>query len=89
MNTNNRYRCNACGNLTRFDVIKMQRTAEFHHFTTDGKLAIEDQKILEEHIESVNAGGVKAVLTLLKSRIHQVSSPLPNRLSYPQITVGT
>ena len=27
--------------------------AEFHHFTTDGKLAIEDQKILEEHIESV------------------------------------
>ena len=49
MNTNNRYRCNACGNLTRFDVIKMQRTAEFHHFTTDGKLAIEDQKILEEH----------------------------------------
>jgi len=32
----------------------MQRTAEFHHFTTDGKLAIEDQKILEEHIESVN-----------------------------------
>ena len=53
MNTNNRYRSNACGNLTRFDVIKMQRTAEFHHFTTDGKLAIEDQKILEEHIESV------------------------------------
>ena len=53
MNTNNRYRCSACGNLTRFDVIKMQRTSEFHHFTTDGKLTIEDQKILEEHIESV------------------------------------
>tara|TARA_B100000965_G_scaffold299251_1_gene257612 strand:- start:282 stop:437 length:156 start_codon:yes stop_codon:yes gene_type:complete len=31
----------------------MQRTAEFHHFTTDGKLAIEDQEILEELIESV------------------------------------
>ena len=53
MNTNNRYRCSACGNLTRFDVIKMQRTSEFHHFTTDGKLTIEDQKILGEHIESV------------------------------------
>ena len=35
--------------LNTIDVIKMQRTAEFHHFTTDGKLAIEDQKILEEH----------------------------------------
>ena len=53
MKTNNRYRCNACGNLTRFDVIKMQRTSEFHHLTTDGKLAIEDQITLEQHIESV------------------------------------
>jgi hypothetical protein len=54
MNPNKRYRCNACGNLTRFDVIKMQRTSEFHHLTTDGKLTIEDKEILEQHIESVH-----------------------------------
>ena len=53
MNEAIRYRCNACGNLTRFDVVRFQRTTEFHHFTTAGKLNVEDQKVLEESIESV------------------------------------
>lgn len=50
----NRYRCGACGNLTRFDVIRHQKTKEFHHFTTSGALTIEDQQIIEESIESVS-----------------------------------
>ena len=54
MNTNTRYRCKACGNLTRFDIIRVQRTSEYHHFTTDGKLTIEDEQIMDQSIESIS-----------------------------------
>ena len=53
MSNSIRYRCTACGNLTRFDVVRFQRTTEFYHFTTAGSLNIEDQKVIEESIESV------------------------------------
>ena len=48
-----RYKCTACGNLTRFDVVRFQRVREFHHFTTGGDLVVEDQETLEETVESV------------------------------------
>ena len=37
-----RYRCTACGNLTRFEVTVLRRTRAFHHFTVGGELSIED-----------------------------------------------
>jgi hypothetical protein len=30
-----RYRCNACGNLTRFDVVTTRRTSAFHHYSEE------------------------------------------------------
>ena len=33
-----RYRCTACGNLTRFDVVSTRRTRAFHHYTVGGDL---------------------------------------------------
>ena len=39
--TTTRYRCDGCGNLTRFDVALSRRTREFHHFTVGGDLEIE------------------------------------------------
>lgn len=48
-----RYRCSACGNLTRFDVTTTRRTRAFHHFTVGGDLEIEDEAVLEEHVEAV------------------------------------
>ena len=48
-----RYRCTGCGNLTRFDVIAVRRTRSFHHYTVGGELAIEDEELLDETIESV------------------------------------
>ncbi len=47
-----RYKCLACGNLTRFDVIRSQKVREFHHFTTGGELEVEEAETLEEIIES-------------------------------------
>jgi hypothetical protein len=48
-----RYRCTSCGNLTRFDVTTTRRTRAFHHFTVGGDLAVEDEQVLEQTIESV------------------------------------
>jgi DNA-directed RNA polymerase subunit RPC12/RpoP len=48
-----RYRCTACGNLTRFDVVTSRRTRAFHHYTVGGALSVEDEEVLEETVEEV------------------------------------
>jgi hypothetical protein len=48
-----RFRCSACGNLTRFDVVSSRRTRAFHHFSVGGELSVEDEEVLDETIESV------------------------------------
>lgn len=48
-----RYRCAACGNLTRFDVVTTRRTRAFHHFSVGGDLSVEDVEVLEESVEDV------------------------------------
>jgi hypothetical protein len=48
-----RYRCNACGNLTRFTVTTSRRTRAFHHFTLGGELSVEDEEVLDEQIDDV------------------------------------
>lgn len=48
-----RYRCTACGNLTRFDVTISRRTRAFHHYTVGGDLQIEDEQVLSESIDVV------------------------------------
>ena len=49
-----RWRCTACGNLTRFDVLASRRTRAFHHFSVGGELSIEDEEVLDESIEAVS-----------------------------------
>ncbi len=49
-----RYRCTACGNLTRFDVTSTVRSRAFHHYTVGGELEREDVEILSESIEDVS-----------------------------------
>ena len=48
-----RYRCDACGNLTRFDVVMSRRTKAFHHYTVGGELAVEEEQVLDEQVEEV------------------------------------
>ncbi len=49
-----RYRCSACGNLTRFDVVASRRTRSFHHFSVGGELTVEDEEVLDERVERVS-----------------------------------
>lgn len=67
MDRNIRYRCNACGNLTRFDVTRSSRTREFWHFSLGGDPSIEESETLEETIERIecrwcgNADQIEAI----------------------------
>lgn len=50
-----RYRCNGCGNLTRFDVIETTRTRRFYHFALglDVEFKIDEEEVLSNKIEDV------------------------------------
>jgi len=48
-----RYRCDGCGNLTRFDVTVSQRSKAFYHFTVGGDLEVEDEVVLARDVEEV------------------------------------
>jgi len=51
--TTSRYRCTACGNLTRFDVTTTRRTRAFWHYTVGGELNVEEEQVLDAVVESV------------------------------------
>ncbi len=51
--TATRYRCTACGNLTRFDVTMTRRSKAFHHYTVGGDLHVEDEQVLSVEVEEV------------------------------------
>ena len=49
-----RYRCAACGNLTRFDVVTSRRTKAFHHYSVGGELTVEEVEVLDQNVEEVS-----------------------------------
>jgi hypothetical protein len=49
-----RYRCTACGNLTRFDLTVTRRTRAFHHYTLGGEVMVEEERVLAENVEDVS-----------------------------------
>ncbi len=49
-----RYRCAACGNLTRFNVETSRRTKAFHHYSVGGELSVEDVEVLDESVDEVS-----------------------------------
>ena len=49
-----RYRCSACGNLTRFDVVETTSIRSFHHYTVGGDLSVEEPEVIARSIDSVS-----------------------------------
>ena len=47
------YRCDACGNKTRFDVFEHKRVRTFQHFTLGGEMSVEEEEVLERDVERV------------------------------------
>lgn len=59
-----RFRCDACGNVTRFDVVATARTRRYHHFDLGGDRRIDEEEVLAHTVESVSCrwcGGEDAV----------------------------
>lgn len=67
-----RYRCCACGNLTRFDVTSTRTTRAFHHYTVGGELAVESEDVLAESVDEVSCrwcGSARAVEALKEAEV--------------------
>lgn len=47
------YRCEHCGNKTRFDVYDRVSRRRFEHFTLGGDMEVEEEEILERRVERV------------------------------------
>lgn len=47
------YRCQACGNRTRFEVTTLRRTRSFHHYSLAGEPTVQEEETLLEVIEDV------------------------------------
>jgi hypothetical protein len=48
-----RFRCAACGNLTRFDVETVERVRRYWHVALSGEGEAEDEERLQVSVESV------------------------------------
>ncbi len=48
-----RWRCGACGNLTRFDVTVARRTTEYWHFDLAGDHRVEESRSEHEEVSAV------------------------------------
>jgi len=48
-----RWRCAGCGNLTRYDVTRARRTAEYWHVDLAGEHRVEETEVKEESIGAV------------------------------------
>jgi len=59
-----RWRCTACGNLTRFDVVRTTRTREYVHADLSGEARVEEREVLAETIEQVTCRWCSGVNTI-------------------------
>lgn len=48
-----RYRCDGCGNVTRFDVVTAARTRRFLHFDLGGSAMVDEEEVLTATVEVV------------------------------------
>ena len=69
-----RWRCTACGNLTRFDVVRVTRAREFVHADLSGEQQVEERDVVSDVIERVTCRWCNGVDTVeLVPRPHAAS----------------
>jgi hypothetical protein len=59
-----RWRCRACGNLTRFDVVRTTRAREFVHADLAGEQEVEEREVLSDVVERVTCRWCNGVDTV-------------------------
>ena len=83
-----RYRCTACGNLTRFDVTTTRTTRAFNHYTVGGELEVEEEEVLAESVDGVSCrwcghGNAVEVLPVGSAVPADGGSPAPDGAAGP------
>jgi len=76
-----RYRCSACGNLTRFEVTVTRTTRSFNHYSLAGELEVEDQEVLAESVDEVQCrwcGHGRSIEEIPQSAIEDQDPALAN-----------
>lgn len=53
LDSGKRYRCGACGNLTRFDVESVERVRRFWHMDLSGAGSVEEEEHLEVDVTAI------------------------------------
>lgn len=61
------YRCEHCGNKTRFDVFDRVYRRRFEHYSLGGEMEVEDEEILDRRVERVVCRWCDRELTLDES----------------------
>jgi hypothetical protein len=56
-----RWRCTACGNLTRFDVVRLTRVRQYVHVDLAGAPGVEEEETLNDTVEHVTCRWCSAV----------------------------
>ena len=59
--SDSRWRCGACGNLTRFDVVRTRRLREYVHADLAGEPLVEESEVLGDVVEHVTCRWCGAV----------------------------
>ena len=77
--SSDRYRCTACGNLTRFDVVTDRRAKAFHHYSVGGDLTVEEVDVLSESVVEISCrwcGHGRSVEVLADEVLADEESPI-------------
>lgn len=78
--SSSRFRCAACGNLTRFDVTTTRTVRAYHHYTVGGELVVEEEETLADSVDEVSCrwcGHGRAVELLAAPLESSAAAPEP------------
>jgi hypothetical protein len=73
-----RYRCDGCGNLTRFDVTISQKTKAFHHYSVGGDLVVEEEEVLVRNVDEVVCrwcGHGRSIVEITGGKLEEPGAP--------------
>ena len=73
-----RYRCQECGNKTRFDVVETKRVRSFLHLSLGGESRIEQEEVLSRTVEQVVCRWCGATLPERAGASAPPDSPAPS-----------
>ena len=68
-----RWRCTACGNLTRFDVVRSSTVRDYVHVDLAGDPVVEEHEVLREVVDQVRCRWCDAV-----DKVELIDRPAPD-----------